>query len=103
MDMMPDRPHDGRRRGRALQSGVRASSRRDQLMDEALKAAARIASLSPVAAAMAKEAVNRAVRDARWPKACAPSGRCSCRCSGRPTSARGWRPSSRSASRTSGG
>lgn len=58
----------------------------ERLLDEALEAAATIAGFSLPALMMAKEAINRA---------------CSTRCSPPKTRRKGWRPSSRSASRSS--
>ena len=56
----PDRADDGRGRGRARQPGVARVPGRSTACPEALKIAARIAELSPVAVAFAKQAVNRA-------------------------------------------
>ena len=72
-----------------------------ELIAEAIKLGEKIAGLSPVAVAMAKQAVNAHSRRLSA-RACAPSASCSCRCSARRTSARAWRRSSKSASRTSG-
>ena len=68
-----------------------------ELLDEALKAAAKIAEFSLPAVMMAKEAVNRCLSRRRWPRACASSGGCSTRCSRSTTRRKAWRPSSRSA------
>ena len=72
-----------------------------ELLDEALKAAAKIAEFSLPAVMMAKEAVNRAYRDdARRGPALRDAG-CSIRCSRSTTRRKAWRPSSRSARRIS--
>ena len=97
---VPDRAHDGRGRGRALQPGHprgpggRAGGRGDQDCGE------RIAAQSPVAVAMAKRAVNVAfettlTEGVRAERALFLS------LFGTPTSRRGWRRSPRSASRIS--
>jgi len=57
------------------------------LIAEALKVGDKIASLSPVAVAMAKQAVNRAF-ETTLGEGVRPNVRCSCRCSAPPISAR---------------
>jgi hypothetical protein len=65
---VPDRPDDGRGRGRALRTGQSRVVPAADLMDEAIKAAAKIADFSLPSAMMAKEAVNGPMRR-RLPRA----------------------------------
>ncbi len=70
------------------------------LMEEAMKVAEAIASMSLPAVYAAKEASTARSRR-RSPRACASSGACSMRCSRRRTRRRAWPPSSRSGRRSS--
>ena len=74
----------------------------DQLLPEALKIAERLAALSPVALALAKQAVNRAFETdpgrGRASRACSSS----CPCSAPRTRRKAWPPSWRSGSRRFG-
>ena len=57
---VPDRPDDGRRRGRALRPGLPRGAGRPSWWTEAMKAAETIAAMSLPGVMMTKETVNRA-------------------------------------------
>ena len=94
------RPHDGRRRRPSAPGLVARIVPLASLVDEAVKIAETIASMSLPSVLAAKEAVNAPSRP-RSPRACASSGGCFIRCSRPPTRRKAWPPSSPSARRSS--